>query len=268
MSGSRLNTVELAGGTIAWREAGRGPALVLVHGIGGSSRGWEAQLDAFAAHHRVIAWDAPGYGASSPLPAAAPAVDDYAMALGALLDALGVTSADLVGHSLGAVMLARLCRRRSGLARRLAFVHPVGGAGGLGPAEREAVRRARIDDLVSLGPARFAEKRARAILGKAAPESAVAHAITVMAEVPQGGYVQACEMMCAADIMADLPHLACPALVIGGADDPVSPEATCRAVVEALPAARLLVLPGIGHFLPIEDAPLFERILAVFLAEP
>ena len=82
-------TLPIAKRTIAWREAGQGPALVLLHGIGGASASWEYQFTHFAEHYRVIVWDMPGYGASQALKGAAPTVDDYLAVLVALLDALG-----------------------------------------------------------------------------------------------------------------------------------------------------------------------------------
>jgi pimeloyl-ACP methyl ester carboxylesterase len=84
-------TRHIAGRTVAWREAGEGPALVLLHGIGGAAASWEYQITHFAERYRVIAWDMPGYGASQALEDAAPMVDDYVAALVALLDALGPT---------------------------------------------------------------------------------------------------------------------------------------------------------------------------------
>ena len=59
---------EIDGQTLAWREAGQGPALVFIHGMGGNSRNWETQYAQFADRYRVIGWDAPGYGASDDWP--------------------------------------------------------------------------------------------------------------------------------------------------------------------------------------------------------
>src|SRR5262249_11633697 len=82
--------------TVSYREAGAGPALGLLHGIGNQSGSWVRQLEALAPHFRTIAWDAPGYGESDRLAAASPSAADYADALAGLLDALGVARAVLV----------------------------------------------------------------------------------------------------------------------------------------------------------------------------
>src|SRR4051794_7428973 len=101
-----LQKTIIDGLTVSWREAGQGEPLVLVHGIGGHSGSWQHQLASFARDHRVIAWDAPGYGGSDTLPAARLTADGYAAFLAALLRKLDVHRPHLVGHSLGSIVIA------------------------------------------------------------------------------------------------------------------------------------------------------------------
>ena len=96
-----LRRTALGHGELAWREAGQGTALVLLHGIGAGSGSWVGQLEGLASSFRVIAWDAPGYGASAPLPQAQPLAGDYARVLAEFLQALKIDALALVGHSLG-----------------------------------------------------------------------------------------------------------------------------------------------------------------------
>ncbi len=102
-----FSTVATPSGTIAWREAGDGAPLVLLHGLGSSSKSWVAQYDGLATGRRVIAWDCPGYGGSEDLAAARPSVADYAVALTHLLDALSLDDVDLLGHSMGGAHAGR-----------------------------------------------------------------------------------------------------------------------------------------------------------------
>ena len=83
-----VSATDIDQGPIAWREAGKGEAVVLLHGLGGSRTAWRSQLDGLSTRHRVVAWDLPGYGASAPLdgPLTFPALAD---AVARLLDALG-----------------------------------------------------------------------------------------------------------------------------------------------------------------------------------
>jgi pimeloyl-ACP methyl ester carboxylesterase len=261
-----LRTMSVASRRIAWREAGHGEALVLVHGIGGYSASWKHQLAAFAHRYRVVAWDAPGYGGSEPLTTETPSPQDYAETLAALLQGIGIEAAHFVGHSVGAVMIAALCRSRAITPLSAVLLHPVTGSGALPADQRETIRRARIADLDRLGSRRFAIERGRAILGRATPQAAVDEAMEVMAAVPQHGYRALWEMMCAADLFRDLDALTCPTLVLCGSDDPVSTEAACRTIAQRVPGAALKVFPGIGHYASIEAPDMFNAALGRFLA--
>ena len=124
---SALKRVDTPLGTIAYRQAGRGAIThVLLHGIGSASASWEAQL-AWAQDRSdigLLAWDAPGYGASSHLPAETPVAADYGARVWAWLDALGVAEITLVGHSLGALMAAAATVQAPDRVRRLVLLAP------------------------------------------------------------------------------------------------------------------------------------------------
>ena len=86
--------VDTPRGAIAYRSSGDATRVshVLLHGIGSASASWQAQLDWARGRTdvRLLAWDAPGYGLSSPLEPAWPQAGDYGQQLWAWLDALGV----------------------------------------------------------------------------------------------------------------------------------------------------------------------------------
>jgi len=145
--------VASAGGQQALRECGAGPVVVLLHGIGSGAASWLQVARQLAPQARVIAWDAPGYGDSSPLESDAPKAEQYAARLAQMLDALGVEECVLVGHSLGA--LTALAFARSSQAHRvnrLVLISPARGYGA--PAlgqQRQQVRQQRLDNLQRLG---------------------------------------------------------------------------------------------------------------------
>lgn len=257
----------LLNGQVSFLEAGRGPALVLVHGIGGYSASWEPQLSQFRSSFRLIAWDAPGYGSSDPLKTDAPRARDYAEVLADLLDDLGIARAYLVGHSLGAIFLAALCRQRPSLAQSIVFLHPVAGSGMVPPQERETLRRARVADLSRLGSRGFAQLRGQAILGSVTPKARRDSAIDVMARVPESGYLAAWEAMCAANIFDDLEAICCPTLILTGSDDPVSPEATCRAICDRVSGATFKSTPGLGHYGSLEAPEIINQTISAFLRD-
>jgi len=259
-----LRTTRIDGRDIAWREDGQGPALVLVHGIGGHTGSWWHQFAGFAPTHRVIAWDAPGYGGSESLPGA-PRAADYASSLAALLRALNVSTADLVGHSLGSIMIASLCRTQGFVPRTLTFLQPVTGSGALPETEREAVRQARIADMKLLGPREFAVQRGQRILSKSATRKAVSEAMDVMMAVPEAGYLAAWDMMCTEDLFSIIePNRR--TMVICGKDDPVSPPATGREVAARIAGAVFHELDGVGHYAAFEAPDRLNALLRGFVA--
>ena len=92
-------------GRFAYEAAGD-PAktpLIFLHGIGGAARAWRGQVDAFSDRYRAIAWDMPGYGASSPLPVVS--IATLAGALQDFLVQLGAIRPVLVGHSIGGMIV-------------------------------------------------------------------------------------------------------------------------------------------------------------------
>ena len=98
--------VDVDGRIQAYREAGdrETPLMMLLHGIGSGSGSWGYLMDHFKDRYRLIAWDAPGYNISTPLPEDKPGALGYARALGRFLDTIGVRPAVMIGHSLGAMM--------------------------------------------------------------------------------------------------------------------------------------------------------------------
>ena len=141
-----LATRRAGAGMVAYREAGAGPALGLLHGIGNQSGSWTLQLTALGARFRTIAWDAPGYGGSDRLAAESPAATDYADALAALLDSLSIKRLVVVGSSFGALVAGAFAASRPERTAGLLLLNPAGGYGLADATEREeklATRAAR-----------------------------------------------------------------------------------------------------------------------------
>src|SRR5215218_8768860 len=95
--------------SLAYREAGRGAALVLLHGFLCDSRCWRLQLAGLSDQFRVVAWDAPGAGASSD-PSGPFSTTDYAHCLAGFLDRIGVERAYVLGLSWGGILAQEFYR--------------------------------------------------------------------------------------------------------------------------------------------------------------
>lgn len=265
MTAFPLRTLIANGLKLGYREHGTGPAIVFLHGIGSSSEGWEAQLAHFGKTHRAIAWDAPGYGGSGDLEPLAPAAADYADALAALLDALGIARAALVGNSLGALMAAAFVHRFPARVSALVLSDAAAGHAKLSEEERQEKLMQRLDDVAELGPAGMAERRAPKLLGPAAAPGARQQVVRVMSKIRPKGYGQAARMLSLGDIFAELAGCVAPALVVCGAADQVTPPESNRKIAAAA-GARFDLIEGIGHLPYLEAPERFNALVGQFLA--
>ena len=282
-----LRQVECRHGVVGWREAGQGLPLVLLHGIGSGAMAWAGQIEAFAATHRVIAWDAPGYAESAPLPQPRPLAIDYAQALGDFLQRIGVTEMVLVGHSLGALMAAAFAAQagagaiagaiagagagaddgqRAGAAiklRSLVLASPARGYGSAGAELRAAKWRERVELVERLGVAGMAAERAATLCAPGAPAAVVERLRWSMARVTPGGYAQAAHMLAHDDIATHLRRLSkgLSLSVLCGELDAVTPPAACARLADEF-GASFSLLQGVAHACYVEDPARFNRALA------
>jgi pimeloyl-ACP methyl ester carboxylesterase len=251
------------------RREGAGKALILLHGIGSNAESWLSLIHALPAATDVIAWDAPGYGASDKLPDAAPTPSHYADRLEALLDALHLDRVILVGHSLGTLFTARFAITRSSRVIALALLSPALGYAIAPGAPLPPAVQARIDDLEQLGPSDFAAKRAARLIFRPDAKQAVLESVRHgMAQVRLPGYAQAVRALGAGTLLADAERIAAPTLVAVGAEDVVTPPANALAVYDTLPNKRTFErVPATGHALPQEAPATVVRLLTALMME-
>ena len=256
------------GAVVSVRECGAGPALVCLHGIGSGAASWLDTALLLQSDARVIAWDAPGYGDSTPLAPAAPTASDCAQRLHDVLDALELQSCVLVGHSLGALTAAAAARPGSPMASRisrLVLISPAGGYGAPARAEARAkVRAERIEALEELGIAGMAAKRSARLVSDHASELARQWVRWNMARLHDAGYRQAVELLCNADLLADLPP-AMPVRVACGALDVVTSPAGCAEVAQKC-GVPLELLADAGHASYVERPDAVAALLRTALA--
>lgn len=249
-------------GRLTWREAGAGPALVLLHGIGSGALSWAGQLEGFAATHRVLAWDAPGYGESDPLREDEPYAADYAGVLAEWLDAAGVREpAVLVGHSLGALVAAAWAAQAGDGLRLLALASPARGYGRAAPGVQQAKWQERCALVERLGPEGMAGQRAAALCAPGAAAGVVEQVRRNMARTTRRGYAQAAHMLAYDDLLDLAATVRAPVAVLCGEHDVVTPPMACEAAARAL-GASFELLPGVAHACYVEDPPAFNAALA------
>jgi pimeloyl-ACP methyl ester carboxylesterase len=275
----RLRYVTVHGYRRAYRSAGTGPVLLLVHGIGDSSESWMPVMAALARHHTVIAPDLLGHGASDK-PRADYAVAAYANGMRDLLDVLGIDAATLVGHSLGGGVAAQFAYQFPERCERLVLVASGGAGRDVSPLLRLA--SAPLAD-VFLAPFRWPlaqplVRTALAVLGRLDDDLGRdrAHVSRILAGLPDGAAraVFTRTLRSVVDWRGQVVTLldrcylvdAVPALVVWGDRDGVIPVHHGRQAHEALPASRLEIFAGAGHFPHHDDPDRFVALMREFVA--
>jgi aminoacrylate hydrolase len=231
--------------------AGEGRPLVFIVGLGGSAEFWQPQFDAFAPTRRVISFDHRGTGRSAasdgPQSAADLARDTLAM-----LDALGVEEADVVGHSMGGAIAQNLAtwRRPTPLFLELfrlrrAVLEQMGPEAYLRQGTFMAQPAWYLEERFTDAQAFFAD-RVAAFPGVATELSRI-------------------DAVMAHDLGDAVARIRAETLVVCARDDGITPMGMSTDLAAAIPGARLEILPHGGHFAPIVVADAYARTLRSFL---
>jgi len=261
--------VAVPGAQVAVREcgtSGAAPTVVFLHGISSGAASWVQVAAAVGSQHRVLAWDAPGYGDSTPLPMPAPRAADYAERLHALLQAEGIDRCLLVAHSLGALMAGSYAHGLGcNLVQRVVLISPAGGYGQSGnEVASERVRTERRGALAEQGVAGIAARIANRLLSPAADATARAFVQWNAARLHAAGYLQAVELLSGGDLGTSAP-LACPVEVHCGDADVVTSPTACRGWATRFDAPFSLIANA-GHASHAEQPDAVAQIVLRALA--
>ncbi len=248
------------------REAGAGPALVMLHGLGANGANFDATAAAFADRWRVIVPDLPGHGRSAK-PDAPYTVDFFAGVIRSLGRTLGISEAIVMGNSLGGLVAIELALGYAGWTRGLVLAAPATGfpavfgfAGrALGAAVRPGLLRTFLPifhDRSFYDPTLAASRERRALLEERLADEdfpGFARAVARSLEgVLSGG-------------RPPLERLRQPTLLVWGRQDRLVPLGRSARLVRELPQARLTVLDRCGHVPMVEQPIAFNRAVAEFL---
>jgi pimeloyl-ACP methyl ester carboxylesterase len=260
-----VELVRANGLEIAYRRAGDGPPLVLVHGAAEDGRVWQPQLAALADEFTVVAWDEPGAGRSSDLPVNF-GLADYARCLAALIEELAVGPVHLAGLSWGGTVVQELYRHQPGLVASLILVDTYAGWKGSLP---EAEVRARVVAARRMLDARDGEfdPTLPGLFAGDPPDEFVPLLADMAAAVRPESLRTQLLVMAQADQRDLLPRIAVPTLLIWGELDERSPLSVARQFEQAIPDTRLVVIPGAGHLSNLERPERFNAAVREFLED-
>lgn len=235
--------------------------LVLVHGFLGGAAQWQLQVGELGAGRSLIPVGLPGFGDRCSDPAI-DTIEGFARSVIADLDAKGVKQFDLLGHSMGGMVVQEVLRLVPGRVQKLVLYGT--GASGLLPGRFETIdeskRRAREEGL---------EKTARRISATwflsredAAPYPACA---AIAALTAQAAFDAGLDAMQHWSGEAHLFAIASKTLVLWGDGDRTYPWAQTEKLWQSIEGARLAVIPGCAHAVHLEKPALFNAVLRDFL---
>jgi len=262
----RQARARVCGRDVRFLDAGAGWPVLLIHAFPVNADMWRPQLERVPEGWRYIAPDVRGFG-----PEAAPAgsftLDDVAADLAALLDHLKLDRAVIGGLSMGGYITMALLRRSP---ERFDGIILADTRAEADTPEGLAGRRQMIDLVRAKGAGAVADQMLPKLLSASAREhqpELVASVRRMIASTSAEALAAALEaMMGRPDSSADLSRVNCPALVLVGADDEVTPEASARAIEKRIERSRVVVLPAAGHLSNLESPDAFSRALSDFLA--
>jgi 4,5:9,10-diseco-3-hydroxy-5,9,17-trioxoandrosta-1(10),2-diene-4-oate hydrolase len=269
VDGQPVNTIEL----------GSGPPLVFVHGLAGSWPNWLEQLPVFAAERRVVAMDLPGFG-HSPMPPERITISGYARLLDGLLDALGIDAAAVVGNSMGGFVCAELAIAFPQRVERMVLVSPAGLSTFGDRRASRALPALRRFELVVGAYAAWVAARSDTVSKRPLLRQATLGFVTrhpgrlpaaLAAEQVRGagkpGFLQGLEANLNYDVRERLPEIACPTLIVWGAEDRVITVRDADIYSELIPGSRKVIYPDTGHMAMLERPLSFNMLLKEFLSE-
>ena len=258
-----------AGGTVetAWDRQGEGPPVVLIHGFGLNRVMWQWQLPALTPHFSVLTYDLLGHGESAA-PAGTPDLAMFTGQLLRLMDRCGIARAAVVGFSLGGMIARRFALDHPDRLSALAILHSPHDRS---PGERDAVR-ARVCQTEEYGPAANVEPALERWFTpgfRAAKPETVALVRKWITSNDPAIYPQIYRVLAEGDaeIAGGLERIACPTLIMTGADDPGNTPAMAEAMARLIPGARLVILLGLRHLALAEAPAAVGRPLLAFLRD-
>ena len=262
------NRIAVGAHSIGYRQAGAGPPVVLLHGFLCDSRSWRTQLEGLSDAFSVIAWDAPGAGASSDPPETF-TITDWAHVLARFLDAVKVGPAHFVGLSWGGVLAQELYRLEPNRVRGLILADTYAGwKGSLSAAVAEQrLGRCRRESLLPAAefvrlwvPNDFFTAYASAEL--------VNEMSSIVGAFHPHGFRLMAQSLAESDTIAELQCIGVPTLLVWGDSDARSPVDVVGAQFrDAIHGSEMVVLERAGHLSNMERPSEFNAHVRRFCSE-
>jgi pimeloyl-ACP methyl ester carboxylesterase len=267
--------ISVTGVALNYVEAGKGPPLLFLHGLGGSWKDWAANLPAFASTHQVIAIDLPGFG-DSEKPEVEYSIEWLTDIVEKFLQDRKLDRVNLVGHSLGGLVALNLATRPNSRVKKLVVTDVVGIGDKaeflsyaltkkvMGPETRwEFLEGALRDEFKSMIESFIKDRKPKT--AREFFESLPKVPITGTPLLPMTPNVQLTASIIDFDIRPKLASIYQPTLILWGAKDPVAPPQDASLLQKGIRQSILIFFPTGGHSPMIEQPGPFNREVSNFL---
>ncbi|MGY1684567.1 alpha/beta fold hydrolase [Geodermatophilus sp. SYSU D00867] len=259
-----MDVVEAGGWTIAYHRAGAGAPLLLLHGAWSDGREWRPQLEGLSDGFDVVAWDAPGCGAS-PDPPADLTLAGYTDAVAAFVGGLGLGRVHLCGLSFGGGLALAVWQRHPEVVRSLVLASAYAGWRGSLPPEEVEARLRRVRAELDRPPAEWVDGYLPGFFAGPVPQETLDLVRAVVLDVRPAGTRSMLTAFADADLRDVLPTVAVPTLLLHGTEDVRAPRPVAEALHAAIPGSQLVLLPGVGHVVNLEAPAAFDAAVRRFL---
>ena len=245
-------------------EAGSGPPVLLIHGLGWDHSLWSPTVERLARRCRVIAADTRGHGLTDK-PDGPYDMDMLARDYVALADTLGFAGMCVVGLSQGGMVAQTLTLLRPDLVRALVLISTACKS----VASLRGIMEDRIAAMEEAGPEAAARLAAESVFSpgwRAANPAALARFVAWRSAMPMAPLAAATRALYDFDLSSELPRIAVPTLVVAGEEDTMTRPQGMQEIAALIPGAEYRLVSAAGHMIPVEQPQAFDALLDEFLA--
>jgi 3-oxoadipate enol-lactonase len=254
VKGSTAREVPVNGINLKVDQFGEGPALILIHGFGSSMELWGGLDQARLEGRTVISYDLRGHGGSDR-PSGAHTLAKHLADLEGLMAALGISRADLVGHSLGGMIAMELAATRPAKVDTLTLISTTANF----PQATKDMFYQLASSASFGGMASIVDKLIN-LSFSAAFQEANPKIINTLRQTLKGSHaasvVSSARMVAKIDLTSRLAAISCPTQVLVGEQDELTPLLLAKELNEKIVGSSLHLLPGCGHAAPMEQPQL------------
>jgi len=257
----------IEGRRVYYEVQGQGPALVLIHGFSLDTRMWDPQFDAFAQSYRVVRYDISGYGRST----APDTLISSSNELAALLKALGIDKATVVGMSMGGGVAINFTLEHPEMVEALITVGST--LGGYSMREPRATRTQRVFSLARDSGLAIAKEVwlhdpfLTPMVDTSAIRAKIRRIITDWSGIQLRNPAMARFLPIHPLAITRLEEIRVPTLAIVGELDDPNPLAVADTIAARVPGAKKVTIHGSGHLLNLEQPDEFNKLVLDFLRQ-